>query len=102
MINRYWLVALILVLVLSATLLTVAYYVYSSSTTTIHSGCNRQQASTGGSASSTIHPCRRLLVFSKTAGFRHASIKDGKIALQKLAAGHNFAIDFTGEFNSLY
>ena len=95
MINRYWLIALILVLVLSATLLTVAYYVYRSSTTTIHSGCNGQQASTGGSASSTISPCRRLLVFSKTAGFRHASIKDGKIALQKLAAGHNFAIDFT-------
>jgi len=95
MINRYWLIALILVLVLSATLLTVGYYVYRSSTTTIHSGCNGQQASTGGSASSTISPCRRLLVFSKTDGFRHASIKDGKIALQKLAAGHNFAIDFT-------
>jgi len=38
---------------------------------------------------------RRLLVFSKTGGFRHASIKDGKIALQKLATEHKFAVEFT-------
>jgi type 1 glutamine amidotransferase len=90
-IKRYWWIALMLVLVLSATLLTVAYYFYRSST--IHGGCNGQQAA--GSASSTISPCRRLLVFSKTAAFRHASIKDGKIALQKLADEHNFVIDFS-------
>lgn len=40
--------------------------------------------------------CRkRILVFSKTAAFRHASIPDGKIALQALASEHGFSVDFT-------
>lgn len=37
----------------------------------------------------------RVLVFSKTGGFRHASIKDGKIALLKMGAENNFAVDTT-------
>lgn len=37
----------------------------------------------------------RLLVFSKTGGFRHASIKDGIAALKRLAAEHNVVADFT-------
>jgi uncharacterized protein len=37
----------------------------------------------------------RLLVFSKTGGFRHASIPDAIAALRKLAAGQNVAADFT-------
>lgn len=36
-----------------------------------------------------------MLVFSKTGGFRHASIKDGKITLQKLVTEHNFTVDIT-------
>jgi len=39
--------------------------------------------------------CPKLLVFSKTAGFRHASIPAAKMALEKLAAEHNVAADFT-------
>jgi uncharacterized protein len=59
-------------------------------------GCSRQQVSTSSIGSPATHACQeRLLVFSKTGGFRHASIKDGKIALQKLAIEHNFAVDFT-------
>jgi type 1 glutamine amidotransferase len=37
----------------------------------------------------------RLLVFSKTAAFRHASIPDAIAALRRLAASQGIAIDFT-------
>jgi len=37
----------------------------------------------------------RVLVFSKTEGFRHASIKAGKAALSKMAAEKGFTADFT-------
>lgn len=36
-----------------------------------------------------------ILVFSKTAGYRHASIKEGKIALLKLGLDNNFSVDTT-------
>lgn len=36
-----------------------------------------------------------ILVFSKTAGYRHSAIAEGKIALLKLAAENNFSIDTT-------
>ena len=37
----------------------------------------------------------RVLVFSKTEGFRHASIEAGKAALSKMAAEKGFTADFT-------
>ena len=37
----------------------------------------------------------RVLVFSKTAGFRHASIEVGKTALQKMGTEKGFAVDTT-------
>jgi len=37
----------------------------------------------------------RILVFSKTKGFRHNSIETGKLALQKLGTMHNFEVDTT-------
>lgn len=37
----------------------------------------------------------RVLVFSKTAGYRHASIPDGKKAIQKLGQEHGFLVDTT-------
>ncbi|TAE51565.1 MAG: ThuA domain-containing protein, partial [Bacteroidetes bacterium] len=37
----------------------------------------------------------RVLVFSKTAGFRHESIGAGKAAMQALGAKHHFAVDTT-------
>ena len=98
MVKRYWLIALILILVLAAALLTVTSLFHQSVavTTTTHNGCNGPQTSSVTSASPTTGTCQpRLLVFSKTAAYRHASILDGKIALVKLAAAHNFAIDFT-------
>jgi type 1 glutamine amidotransferase len=51
---------------------------------------------TGASDTSIPPAChKRLLVFSKTAGYRHASIPAGKIALQALASQHGFSIDFS-------
>ena len=38
---------------------------------------------------------RRVLVFSKTEGFRHASIDAGKTAFSKMATQKGFAVDFT-------
>lgn len=38
---------------------------------------------------------KRILVFSKTAGFRHESIKEGKLALIKLGQENNFQVDTT-------
>ncbi len=38
---------------------------------------------------------KRILVFSKTAGFRHSSIKQGKEAILKLAKENNFIADTT-------
>jgi cytochrome c len=37
----------------------------------------------------------RILVFSKTTGFHHASIADGNIAIQKLGSQNNFDVDTT-------
>ena len=94
-----WLIAPLLVLLLAATMLVAAScnLVQRSSVSTSRVQCNGQQTNPGGSSTSIANgPCfKRLLVFSKTSGFRHASIKDGKIALQKLAAEHNYAVDFT-------
>ena len=38
---------------------------------------------------------KRILVFSKTAGFRHSSIKAGKEALLKMGAENNWRVDTT-------
>lgn len=35
----------------------------------------------------------RVLVFTKTAGYRHASIPDGVTAIRRLGAEHGFAVD---------
>lgn len=37
----------------------------------------------------------RVLVFSKTAGYRHASIPDGVAAIRELGEAHGFAVDAT-------
>ncbi len=40
-------------------------------------------------------PTKRLLVFSKTKGFRHASIPAGQVAIMKLGQENGFAVDTT-------
>ena len=42
-------------------------------------------------------PPDRILVFSKTAGFRHGSIEPGIAALRELGAANRFAVDATEE-----
>lgn len=37
----------------------------------------------------------RVLVFTRTAGFRHQSIADGRAAFERLAAAHGFTVDLT-------
>lgn len=100
MFKKSWLITLASILLLSGALLTAAScnLVHGTSTTASQFNCNGQQTSTISSCSPTANAHYRnyrLLVFSKTGGFRHASIKDGKIALQKLATEHGFSVDFT-------
>src|SRR5476651_2132257 len=40
-------------------------------------------------------PSKRILVFSKTRGYHHASIAAGLIAIQKLGTENGFAVDTT-------
>src|SRR5262245_50410829 len=103
MTKKYLQITLSRVLLLSAVLLMAAscnlVQKPTAATSVTQVGCNAQQASTNSSGSPIpANQCgMRLLVFSKTGGFRHASIKDGKIALQKLATEHNFSVDFTAD-----
>ncbi|WP_224996729.1 ThuA domain-containing protein [Cesiribacter sp. SM1] len=43
----------------------------------------------------------RVLVFSKTGGFRHTSIEAGVAAIQKLGQEHNFVVDTTEDASSI-
>lgn len=43
----------------------------------------------------TAPPDLRVLVFTKTAGFRHDSIPDGVACLQRLGEAHGFAVEHT-------
>jgi type 1 glutamine amidotransferase len=101
MFKRSWLIIPSSVFLLSLALITTASCNLAhgppAATNVTQFSCNVRQISTSTSGSSTeINQCnRRLLVFSKTNGFRHASIKDGKVALQRLAAEHNFRVDFS-------
>ena len=45
----------------------------------------------------TVKP--RILVFSKTAGYRHESINTGKLALLKLGKENGFLVDTTENEN---
>ena len=49
----------------------------------------------GSSAAQTTIPSFAVLVFSKTAGFRHDSIPDGIAAVRVLGAEHGFRVDDT-------
>ena len=55
------------------------------------SGCS------GGSGKEevTVDGKKKVLVFTKTAGYRHGAIDDGKTALEKLALENNFVVEFT-------
>jgi type 1 glutamine amidotransferase len=50
-------------------------------------------ATAGGAAPAGF----RVLVFTRTAGFRHASITDGVAAIRRLGREHGFAVDDTAD-----
>ena len=52
-------------------------------------------AAAGATTAHAAEPAFRVLVFSKTTGFRHDSIPDGVAAIQKLGQEHGFAVDAT-------
>src|SRR5688572_8819006 len=54
-----------------------------------------------GACSSDQEPTR-ILVFSKTAGFRHESIPFGIEAIKKLGLRHNFEVDTTENAGLFY
>ena len=43
------------------------------------------------------HPDSRILVFTRTAGFRHASIPAGTAAVRAIGSAHGFAVDATDD-----
>lgn len=51
--------------------------------------------SAGGAAPAAAEPEFRVLVYSRTAGFRHASIPDGVAALREIGEAHGFEVDAT-------
>ena len=59
-------------------------------------GCGRPPATAGRPAGGTAAPAR-VLVLTRTAGFRHASIPDGVAALRALGREHGFTVDATAD-----
>ncbi|MFE0455216.1 ThuA domain-containing protein [Streptomyces sp. NPDC058914] len=49
----------------------------------------------GAPTRAAADPAYKILVFSKTAGFRHSSIDDGIAALRGLGTANNFTVDAT-------
>ncbi len=65
-------------------------------------GCSGSGRPAGGPAprggiAPTTAPAFRVLVFTRTAGFRHASIPVGVAAIRRLGAEHGFAVDDTAD-----
>ncbi|GAA5206653.1 ThuA domain-containing protein [Streptomyces thinghirensis] len=53
------------------------------------------QAVPDTAAQAAADPAYKILVFSRTAGFRHSSIDDGIAALRDLGTANNFTVDAT-------
>jgi uncharacterized protein len=96
MARKTWIVALISIVVVVVLALALSFLLFtrrqlaSQPVVPTQDSYSQKQSNAGGVTSAI-----KLLVFSKTAGFRHASIKDGIIALKKLAVENKVSIDFT-------
>ena len=53
----------------------------------------------GPAPAQAADPAYKVLVFSKTAGFRHDSIPQGITAIQQLGAANNFTVTATEDAN---
>jgi type 1 glutamine amidotransferase len=65
-------------------------------------GCGQERPAPGPAAPATsaadgASPGFRVLVFTRTAGFRHRSIADGVAAIRRLGGEHGFAVDDTAD-----
>src|ERR1051326_2096495 len=93
--RRTWIVTLVAVIVVVVLALGLSFRLFMrpqqtrQPTVPVQTSYSQQQQTS--SATGAI----KLLVFSKTAGFRHASIKDAISALKKLGAEHKVTMDFT-------
>src|SRR6266516_3811031 len=99
MLKKNWLIPVaLIILTLAVTAWTLAVFIHSPppATSILHIDCHTPQSRSSPIANRCPY---KILVFSKTGAFRHASIKDGKLALQKLATEHTFAIDFSEDAN---
>ncbi|MCT4353894.1 ThuA domain-containing protein [Streptomyces sp. Je 1-79] len=56
---------------------------------------NRVPTSAAPAPRAAADPAYQVLVFSRTAGFRHSSIDDGVTALRELGGANNFTVDAT-------
>lgn len=92
---RRWLITVVvLVVILAGVAFTAIFIANRSSSGTPLRACRAVSARASGSPVSPT--CRyRILVFSKTGAFRHASIPDAIAALKQLASQHSFDADFT-------
>ncbi|HLX39824.1 MAG TPA: ThuA domain-containing protein [Ktedonobacteraceae bacterium] len=97
MFRKRWFFPVVVSLVIVIILVTTIGLIYKLTATTFTgTTCSAAQATATANSTPAPYAClKRLLVFSKTAAFRHASIADGKVALQQLATEHGFSIDFT-------
>lgn len=59
------------------------------------SACSNEQKSESNSSTDTVTEPFSVLVFSKTAGFRHKSIPAGRDAIFELGKEHGFSVDTT-------
>lgn len=93
--RKIWFALVVVSIIALIVLVTTVGLIYKF-TAVSYTGCTAAKATATANNASAPYAClKRLLVFSKTAAFRHASIADGKIALQQLATEHGFGIDFT-------
>ncbi|MFJ3581983.1 ThuA domain-containing protein [Streptomyces sp. NPDC090127] len=56
---------------------------------------DRASTSAAPALEAAADPAYQVLVFSRTAGFRHSSIDDGVAALRELGGANNFTVDAT-------
>ena len=95
MFKQRWFLALTAVLMLSLALLTFAHLENRQPTTLSHDDTTKQPGINTCSNSGANAHQKSMLIFSKTAGFRHESIPAAIVALKKLAAENNVLADFT-------
>src|SRR3954471_14234137 len=92
--KKSWVLVFVSVLALSVIVVSFLWYRlrFESLTTEAQPGCKGQLvAGTVRGKDCSM----RILIFSKTGAFRHASIPDGIAALRKLAAEKAITVDFS-------